>query len=229
MEIGMTEQTVATYPAAPWFLHAEMFGTWIKLPARHVPQDFRREGFEFARRDGSIMVAVYFVDYPAGGVLSYREMLVAAIMPKLTYPSRSSIRRIWVDSPASMAGGRELWDIPKRLADFEFDYGSRFNGTISVEGRELASYRFAPKLKIPGRWAFHINTVQESLLENDLKVRRTRSLFRARMQTGTGELTVPEDSELAFLRHGEPVMHAALRDCRATFGQKSVTSRAPRQ
>ncbi len=69
---------------------------------------------------------------------------------------------------------------------------------------------------------FHQVTVQESLREDDVRIRRTRSLFRTRMQIGTGELHVPDDSELAFLKHGTPKLHAGLRDFRATFGQKST-------
>jgi hypothetical protein len=212
----------ADYPPAPWHLSGEMFGVWMKIPARHVPADFRPERIKTTQRDGGVLVAVYLVEYRDPGMLSYREFLVAAMLPKATYPSQASIRRIWVDSSESLAGGRELWDIPKRMAKFDIDYGVSCRGTVMADGAELVSYRFVPRLTLPGRVPFHTVNVQESLREEDVRIRRTRSLFRTRIQTGKGELSVPEDSELAFLRHGVPKLHLGLRDFRATFGQKSV-------
>jgi hypothetical protein len=174
-----------------------------------------------------MLVAAYMVEYQEPGMLSYREFIVAAMLPELTYPSRASIRRIWVDSPESLAGGRELWDIPKRMAKFDFDYadggGKACRGSVLAEdGTEIVSYRFTPRLTLPGRIPFHQVSVQESLREDDVRIRRTRSLFRTRIQIGSGELHVPDGSELSFLRHGTPKVHAGLRDFRATFGQKST-------
>jgi acetoacetate decarboxylase len=209
------------YPPAPWHLTGEMFGLWTKIPAKHVPADFRPERIRTTQRDGSVLVAAYVIDYRDPGMLAYRELVVSAILPKMTYPSQASIRRIWVDSPESLAGGRELWDIPKRLAKFDVEYGVSCRGTVFADGAELASYRFVPRLTLPGQLPFHLVTVQESLGEDDIRIRRTRSLFRARLQIGKGELEVPEDSELAFLRHGIPKMHVGLRSFRATFGQKT--------
>ena len=66
-----------------------------------------------------------------GSDLTYSELLVArrarstsdgaGSIPRLSGPLRASleITDIWVDSPASRNGGRELWAIPKELCDLE--------------------------------------------------------------------------------------------------------------
>ena len=76
-----------------------------------------------------------FVSYEPGSPLTYSELLVARPIPvpgrrgrRASIPgsswarsARVEITDIWVDSPASVAGGRELWAIPKGLCDFDLD------------------------------------------------------------------------------------------------------------
>jgi acetoacetate decarboxylase len=74
---------------------------------------FRLRGVA-GRPDGVYGAA--FVTYREPSPLTYHELLVARLAdddrPAVT------VTDIWVDSPASMAGGRELWAIPKDLCDF---------------------------------------------------------------------------------------------------------------
>ena len=62
-----------------------------------------------------------FVSYEEGSPLTYHELLVARPVSTDAYGRRVTITDIWVDSPASVAGGRELWAIPKGLCDFTFE------------------------------------------------------------------------------------------------------------
>ncbi len=62
-----------------------------------------------------------FVSYEEGSPLTYHELLVARPLSTDAYGRRVTITDIWVDSPASVAGGRELWAIPKGLCDFTFE------------------------------------------------------------------------------------------------------------
>ena len=86
------------YPDPPWHLVGQMWGTL------------------FAHRGGSGrprgLYAAAFVSYEPGSPLTYAELLVA----RCVGATRVEITDIWVDSPASRAGGRELWAIPKELA-----------------------------------------------------------------------------------------------------------------
>ena len=96
------------YPAAPWRLQGQL---WLSL--------FRVPGS--AGRPGGLY-GVAFVGYEPGSDLTYSELLVARPVrgPGGATP-RIEITDIWVDSPASMAGGRALWGIPKELCDFTLE------------------------------------------------------------------------------------------------------------
>jgi hypothetical protein len=161
-----------------------------------------------------LTLAAAFVDYRAGGQLVYREFLVSTTNAALT---SGTILRIWVDSEASLAGGRQLWGIPKELASFEITHGARPSCSISVGGQPVASYTFKPFLTLPGRWRLP-NTVRQEL---DGVARRTRSQFRTRLQLGSGKLDVPESSPVAFLRNGRVLAHSAMRDFTVSFGLRS--------
>jgi hypothetical protein len=55
----------------------------------------------------------------------------------------------------------------------------------------------------------------------------TLTIFSGRYQFGSGQLVVPETSELAFLRNGTPVVHIAVRDVRGRFGHRIVDRMVP--
>jgi Acetoacetate decarboxylase (ADC) len=108
---GWTESAggEVSYPPAPW----DMVGSlWLTLfRAREPVDELRPAGIYGAA----------FVSYEEGSPLTYHELLVARPVSTDAHGRRVSITDIWVDSPASVAGGRELWAIPKGLCDFSFE------------------------------------------------------------------------------------------------------------
>ena len=106
-----------------------------------------------------------FVSYEEGSPLTYHELLVARLASTAAQSDaggrRVTITDIWVDSPASVAGGRELWAFPKGLCDFTLD--TSHTGPLTrtewtaTEGRvAIATARFhdvsrmAPRLRFKG-------------------------------------------------------------------------------
>jgi hypothetical protein len=134
-----------TYPPAPWHMHGQL---WLSL--------FRvREGDHPDREPGVYGVAL--VKYEEPSPLTYGELLVAHQHEKAV-----TITDIWVDSPASVAGGRALWAIPKDLCDFTVDIKARgpltrASWSTSLDGVPIASARFSdvsravPRLPFKGR------------------------------------------------------------------------------
>ena len=101
-----------SYPAAPWHMVGSLWLTIFKLA----------EPVDELRPAGIYGAA--FVSYEQGSPLTYSEFLVARLVDSEASGKsgrRVSITDIWVDSPASVAGGRELWAIPKGLADFTLE------------------------------------------------------------------------------------------------------------
>src|SRR3954464_15536429 len=123
------------YPPAPWQLYGQL---WLSL--------FRvRKGDHPDRAPGVYGVALVKYDEPSP--LTYGELLVAHLVSPGSAGSRAKavhITDIWVDSPASVAGGRALWAIPKDLCDFTVTSHRRGPTTrtsweASLEGQRIVS------------------------------------------------------------------------------------------
>jgi hypothetical protein len=217
------------HPPAPWKLRGDLFSTVLRMPPGSVPAPLLPPRFRFERRDGSYLFAAVWVDYREGSVLTYREFMVAAIQ-RLRPPLRGTILRIWVDSPQSQAGGRQLWDIPKDLAQLDFARNggtasnSCFTGSLTVQGTVLAAASFGRHRSLPLRYPFALTVLQQ---HGTTQVRRTLSTWSAPAAAGPGELTVPSGSELAFLNRGRQLTHLSLPGFRTTFGRRSALLGAP--
>ena len=98
-----------SYPAAPWHMVGSLWLTLFKV--REQVDDLRPAG----------VYGAAFVSYEEGSPLTYSELLVARPISTDEDGRRVTITDIWVDSPASVAGGRELWAIPKGLCDFTLE------------------------------------------------------------------------------------------------------------
>ena len=94
-----------SYPAAPWSLVGSMWLTLFRVAERI--DDGRPAG----------LYGAAFVSYEESSPLIYSELLVARPVSTEGHGRRVTITDIWVDCPASVAGGRELWGIPKRRCD----------------------------------------------------------------------------------------------------------------
>ncbi len=146
------------YPTAPWHMVGSL---WLSL--------FRlKEGVDELRPAGVYGAA--FVSYEEGSPLTYSELLVARQVGSGHHRKRVTITDIWVDSPASVAGGRELWAIPKGLCDFTLDSSSRGPVTTtewsaSISRRPIASARFTDVSRLVPRLPFKGGTWQPELPE----------------------------------------------------------------
>lgn len=141
------------YPAPPWHLAGQQ---WLSL--------FRLREDVDERRPAGVYAAAW-VAYQEPSVLTYGELLVARPVRRgEATPGRRrvTVTDIWVDSPASLAGGRELWAIPKGLCDLTHEAVvrgplSRTGWSASAGGTPIASARFvdvsglAPRVPFRGR------------------------------------------------------------------------------
>jgi hypothetical protein len=128
---------VTSYPPEPWDLHGHAYiGLWLlprdRTPAPGVP------GVKVVRVLGRSIVAAAFFRYEEPSPLTYDEIM-ATVLTRQGLRPRVTITDIWVDSPASMAGGRELWAIPKDLAEFDVlphhSYASDRIGSLALGRR----------------------------------------------------------------------------------------------
>ncbi len=199
------------YPAAPWRMVGSL---WLSL--------FRlRDAVDAPRPAG--LYGVAFVSYTEGSPLTYSELLVARPVRTERHGRRVTITDIWVDSPASVAGGRELWAIPKGLADFTLE--SSYRGPLSTttwsasrERRPVASARFADLARAAPRLPFRGGTWQPGIDDTGGEDRAAPIRGTARTLPCRGSWDFAPDGPLAWLRAARPVGSARMTDFRMSFG-----------
>ena len=217
---------MTTYPPEPWDLRGQMYVSIWSVPRAVLPS--LPEGLTRVVRPVTIggrgLIGAAWVVYEPGGVLHYRELLAAVLVRDGLRP-RVSITDIWVDSQASLAGGRELWGIPKDLAELEItDAVSASAGTgagtdavsasTGTGAGPIAGARVTPGRRLPGRWPTGFSVAQ--LLGG--RVHTTPVRGRAGLQTGSAKWDVDPAGPLAYLAGRQPLLTLALRDFRLVFG-----------
>lgn len=199
-----------TYPPAPWRMHAQMWLSLFRVPG---PAGLAAGG----RPGGTHGVALVRYDEPSP--LTYHELLVA-------HPVRSpvkgvSIDQIWVDSAASMAGGRELWAIPKELCDFDAESvrtgpvtRTTWSATLGQQPIVEASFadlsRAAPRLPFKGAtWQPGIDGGPD---------RTARLTGSSRTLPCRARWDFAPDGPLGWLAGRRPVASFRMLDAQMTFG-----------
>lgn len=186
------------HPPAPWHMHGQL---WLSL--------FRARGTTWG---------VGLVGYEDPSPLTYSELLVARAVKD---PVKGvSISQIWVDSPASLAGGRELWAIPKELCDFTFESTrtgplTSASWSASLGHRSIVQARFKDTSSLAPRLPFTGATWQPGL---DGGPDRTSSMTgSARSVPCLGSWTFDPDGPLGWLGDARPWMSVRMRDFRMSF------------
>ncbi|MDX2163553.1 MAG: acetoacetate decarboxylase family protein [bacterium] len=118
---------------APWTLRGD---AWVLFYA--FPRQFSERPGVFVRhpraRARLHIGAVAWVDYAETNVGPYRELLIVpGLFTGVDGRWGATISRIYVDSAASVVGGRGNWGIPKDLA--AFDMQREANGTERLTAR----------------------------------------------------------------------------------------------
>ncbi|MFD5637525.1 acetoacetate decarboxylase family protein [Streptomyces sp. NPDC127077] len=225
------------YPEEPWHLAGRMYLSLWLVPARELPQV--ADGTRPVTIAGRGAVGAAWVVYENDSVLHYNELLRAVLVRDGRRP-RVCITDIWVDSPASMAGGRELWGIPKELADFSIDRtaGVRTGAATAEAVRArataadgvraeaatdegaLAGAVFEPGRRLPGRWPLTYRVTQT--LDGALKTSSVRS--RSAVRTARAHWTAQEEGPLGELGRRPPLLSLALDDFTIRFGDAARTA-----
>lgn len=201
--------SASTYPPEPWNLHGSGQITVWGVAASDLPT--LPGGMRPATLAGRAVACTAFVDYGEGSMLAYHELL-AAVVVRQGRGLALSITDIWVDSPASRAGGRELWGIPKELADFSMSPGQSW---ASCEDAPLAEAWFRsrslPAVPLP---VLRARVVQE----------RAGELLRTRIRTGghvrpaRAQWNFAPDGPLAWLTRARPVASVRAEQFAMRFG-----------
>jgi acetoacetate decarboxylase len=200
------------YPQAPWHLTGQLFLSLFRL----------REPVDELRPAGVWGAA--FVSYEEPSPLTYSELLVARPVPVAGRRLRRvSITDIWVDSPESVAGGRELWAIPKGLCDFAMESVRRgplssTEWSATLERRPVAEARFTDLSRAALRTPFRGATWQPGIDDTDGEDRSAVLSGSSRVLPCRARWDFAADGPLGWLRGARPLASFRMADFRLSFG-----------
>ena len=200
------------YPPEPWNLCGQAYVSVWRVPVERLPGAVP-DGAQPLTVGGHAFVGTAWVDYEPTGMLPYRELLAAVLVRDGVRPI-VTITEIWVDSPASLAGGRELWGIPKELAQFEMTHEPSFTGRADDEHGVIATASVQRRGGLPIRlpaWFTVAQTVEG-------RGRHTPVHATGHPHTASASWKINPDGRLGYLDGLTPAMSFALRDFRLRFG-----------
>jgi acetoacetate decarboxylase len=200
-----------SYPPAPWDMVGSLWLTLFKV----------REPVDELRPAGVYGAA--FVSYEEGSPLTYSEFLVARPISTDRDGRRVTITDIWVDSPASVAGGRELWAIPKGLCDFTLE--SSHTGPLCTTewsarlGRTpIASARFRDVSRAAVRLPFKGGTWQPGIVDTGGAERTATLQGSSRALPARAHWDINADGPLGWLAGARQLASFRQAAFRMSFG-----------
>ncbi|WP_194288951.1 MULTISPECIES: acetoacetate decarboxylase family protein [unclassified Nocardioides] len=206
------------YPPEPWDLTGTGLISLWRVPVDAVPT--LPAGARALTLRGQALATTMLVRYDERGAMAYRELL-AGVLVRHGRGVALSITDIWVDSEASMAGGRALWGVPKQLAAFDPDPGGAATGSAHAEtgpvgdgpvatGHLLARRGPAVRLPFPLR-ARIVQTRDARTLASPIRAGGRLRLARA-------EWSFDAAGPLAWLRAGRMVVSVQAEEFAMRFG-----------
>jgi hypothetical protein len=199
------------YPPEPWDLHGHgLVGVWL-LPSGVAPPPPSPRTRALRIFGRTVVAAAWFV-YEEPSPLTYGEVMSTLLVRHGARP-RVSITHIWVDSPASMAGGRELWGIPKQLAAFEMsDPGGYVGAGYAADG--IGRAVVGRSWRLPFRAPVRFTVAQD--VAGDLRVSPVRG--SARLSVVRARWWFDPDGPLALLSGRTPLLSLTCRPFHLVFG-----------
>lgn len=133
------------YPPPPWSLAGHGVQT-IHLADVESVRGLVPEELDIVRvLPTKTLAVVAFAHYGTGSDLEYDELIFAPAVVRGPAGLGVWVSHIYVDHPDSVAGGREIWGVPKELAEFTWEESPR-RATARQGDRRLAS------IKVGSRW-----------------------------------------------------------------------------
>lgn len=201
------------YPPEPWQLRGQLHLTIWRVAASALPA--LPSGLRPIRLGSTTLVGTAWVDYEPGGMLTYRELLATVLVRHGARPM-VSITDIWVDSEASLRGGRQLWGIPKEFATFDVERrrASQHWAAETPDSAPVARGTVTARTTFPGRWSVGCTVAQQ--LAGSLALTPVRS--RSVLGPCRASWELPAGGPLDWLCGARPLLSVSLRDLTLRFG-----------
>lgn len=213
-----------TYPPAPWNLKGYAVQTLqlvdIEQASKFIPSELEIVSL----LPGKTLASIYISSYESGSLLTYNELIVAAGFVRHQGKFGGWISHIYVDNPDSVAGGREIWGLPKEMADFSWNKGSV---RVSQNNRELCSLSYQKGfLNLSTWWQQQLSAGCFGGLGSELLYFDNQ--FKTQVALLEGKLEIPQHSPFSALNLDKPLFTLNLQELELTAGiPKVVGAKAP--
>ncbi len=188
------------YPPAPWHLAGQGVQLIQTVDVRDVRDLVPPELQIVSVWPGRTLGVVAFAHYGPGSVMEYDELIIAPAIVRHQGRLGVWVSHIYVDHPLSVQGGRELWGVPKELAEFEWrDDGQTGEVSARYQGRTIC------RATMDRRWwigRHHLAFPTFSQLGG--KLIRFVGDTTGRIGWGRGRVSIDRDAPFGGIRMGRP-------------------------
>jgi hypothetical protein len=137
MTFDQLNPETATYPAAPWVLQGKAIQSLQPLDIDQARSWIPSELEVVPILPGKTLGGIYLSTYEAGSVMEYHELIVMSGLVRYVNQLGIWVSHIYVDNPDSVAGGQQIWGLPKQMAEFQWREGSQSQVEVSQDGQRL--------------------------------------------------------------------------------------------
>ncbi|MBD2386559.1 acetoacetate decarboxylase family protein [Cylindrospermum sp. FACHB-282] len=187
------------YPSAPWTLRGYAIQTLHLVNIDKVRPLIPAELEIISVWPGKTLGSVYVSNYGSGSVLEYSELIIAPAMVGYGGKIGGWISHIYVDHADSLAGGQEIWGLPKELAEFTWEKGE--DVTVRQGNRKLCSLNYqGQKLA----WRQRLSISGFSAMGTDLLIYGAE--FESLLGLIGSQLEVPPESPFSGVGLNQPFL-----------------------
>jgi acetoacetate decarboxylase len=136
------------YPQPPWTLKGYAIQT-LQLVDIDQARSTLPDALEIVSVfPGKTIGGIYLASYGQGSTLTYNELIVVSATVRKGLRIGGWISHIYVDNDDSIAGGRNIWGLPKEQADFQWQQTPSIS--VLVQQRDRVLCRASCNWQIPG-------------------------------------------------------------------------------
>jgi acetoacetate decarboxylase len=211
-----------SYPSAPWHLDGTALASFqaidLATAKQFIPIDFDIVSV----LPGKTLGCLYLSAYEPSSTLQYHELIVAPALVSYRGKIGAWISHIYVDNPQSVEGGRNIWGLPKQMADFTWDDQQV---TVSQDRNCLCRVDRSPLALPLSLWGnFKLSGSVFSGLERDILS------FQGDVSSGLkwtpSSLTIPPSSPFASIDFSHSLFSVRLDRLQLTANAPSIVGQA---
>ncbi|MEB3218318.1 MAG: acetoacetate decarboxylase family protein [Nostocales cyanobacterium 94392] len=207
-----------TYPPAPWTLKGYAFQTLQLVNVEQASNFIPSELEILSVLPGKTLGGIYISCYESGSLLTYNELIVVPGFVRYQGKIGVWVSHIYVDNQDSVAGGREIWGLPKEMANFSWDNSS---ARVSQNNRELCNLRYQKGLfNFSTWWKQGFNGSAFSGLGSELL--SFESQFKSQVSLVEGNLEIPQASPFKSLNLDKPLCTFNLQNLELIAGVPKI-------